>query len=70
MISDPLIRSVGVGWSYVIISGLTIICIPLPLIIIKKGPEWRRQRAVGVAKKEAKRAAKQEEKAAKSKEVK
>ena len=36
--------SVGAGWTFVILSGVALAGTPLPLIVLKYGPEWRIRR--------------------------
>ncbi|THG97029.1 hypothetical protein EW026_g4906 [Hermanssonia centrifuga] len=47
---DLMINALGVGWTYVVLAGLSLLVGPIMLIIIKMGPKWR-------AKQRAKRAA-------------
>lgn len=37
-------KKMGAGWMFVLLSGLCLVFTPLPLIVLRKGPEWRRRR--------------------------
>lgn len=41
---DIIIRSVGVGWTYVILAALCIAVGPIMFIVLRMGPKWRAQR--------------------------
>ncbi|KAG9231136.1 MFS multidrug transporter-like protein [Amylocarpus encephaloides] len=53
----PLIDAVGTGWAFTILSLISVAFNPVLLILMRKGPEWRKQRK---AKEEKARSQKEE----------
>lgn len=41
---DLMLRRLGMGWTYVLLGGLAILCTPLVIIEMKTGPKWRERR--------------------------
>ena len=41
---DLMLRRLGMGWTYVLLGGLAILCTPLVIIEMKTGPKWRHRR--------------------------
>ena len=41
---EPLLKAVGLGWTSVIVAGAWVCISPVTLVIIKYGPQWRRER--------------------------
>ena len=41
---DPMIRRLGMGWTYVLLGGFAILCAPLVILEMKTGPKWRERR--------------------------
>ena len=57
----PLIDAVGTGWAFTILALISVAFNPVLLILMRKGPEWRKQRKA----KEEKSKSQREEKLAK-----
>jgi MFS family permease len=53
----PLINAIGIGWAYTILALIFVAFAPLLLIIMRKGPQWRKEKK---AKEERSKLAKQE----------
>ncbi|WWC60004.1 uncharacterized protein I303_102567 [Kwoniella dejecticola CBS 10117] len=49
---QSIYNAIGAGWTFVLLSGICILGIPMPLIVIKKGKMWRRKREEKAAEKE------------------
>src|ERR1700759_4787890 len=47
----PLINAVGIGWAATIAAGIWVGYTPVLLLIMKKGPRWRREAREAMAKK-------------------
>ncbi|KAL8276745.1 hypothetical protein RQP46_010854 [Phenoliferia psychrophenolica] len=45
-----LYNAVGAGWTFVILSGATLLAAPLPVIVLRNGDKWRRNREAKVAR--------------------
>ncbi|KAI0094305.1 hypothetical protein BDY19DRAFT_13410 [Irpex rosettiformis] len=41
---DLIFQAIGVGWTYVLLSGLCVLAGPIILIVIRMGPKWRAKR--------------------------
>jgi hypothetical protein len=41
---DPVVTSIGEGWAFTLFSAIIVVLAPLPIILVKKGPAWRKQR--------------------------
>ncbi|WVQ94439.1 hypothetical protein IAU59_001518 [Kwoniella sp. CBS 9459] len=41
---QSMYKALGAGWTFVLLSGIVIIGIPMPLIVIKRGKMWREKR--------------------------
>ncbi|KAI0697552.1 MFS general substrate transporter [Cytidiella melzeri] len=39
-----IIQAIGIGWTYVLLSGLCVLVTPLMFIVMRMGPRWRAQR--------------------------
>lgn len=37
----PMINGIGIGWTFVILGGLNILCLPLVWLVMTKGMKWR-----------------------------
>ncbi|PSK54127.1 Quinidine resistance protein 1 [Elsinoe australis] len=46
----PAIEALGTGGAFTLTAGLLLICTPISWVLIKKGPGWREERRVKVAK--------------------
>ncbi|KAI1818381.1 chloramphenicol resistance protein [Poronia punctata] len=51
---EPIIRAIGRGWAFTIFALIFTIPSPMLWIIVKRGPEWRRERIERMRKKEEK----------------
>lgn len=40
----PVINAIGEGWAFTLFSGIIILLAPMPIILVKKGPAWRKAR--------------------------
>ena len=40
----PMINAVGIGWAYTILSLIFMAFAPMLLVIMRKGPKWRKER--------------------------
>ncbi|WVQ78691.1 hypothetical protein IAT38_000778 [Cryptococcus sp. DSM 104549] len=49
---QSMYKAMGAGWTFVLLTGICILGIPLPLLVVRKGRFWRAKR---MAKKEAKK---------------
>ncbi|RSH94560.1 hypothetical protein EHS25_004364 [Saitozyma podzolica] len=47
--------AMGPGWTFVLLSGICLLATPMPLIVLKWGPEWRLRRHRRAKEKEEKR---------------
>jgi hypothetical protein len=43
-IFDIILRALGLGWTYVLLSGIGLTTFPLSLIVMHYGPRWRENR--------------------------
>jgi hypothetical protein len=59
---DALLREVGAGWTYVIMSGIVVAFSPCVWLVITKGPRWRKERSQSILKKATEKTAKDEAK--------
>lgn len=41
---DAVISAMGEGWAFTLFSGIIIVLAPMPIILVKKGPAWRKAR--------------------------
>ena len=41
---DLILRRLGMGWTYVLLGGVAVLCTPLVIIEMKMGPKWRERR--------------------------
>lgn len=41
---DPVVNAIGEGWALTLFSAIIVAMAPLPIILVKKGPAWRKQR--------------------------
>lgn len=41
---DPVVSAIGEGWAFTLFSGIVVALAPMPIILVKKGPQWRKQR--------------------------
>ncbi|OCF45038.1 hypothetical protein I317_01089 [Kwoniella heveanensis CBS 569] len=41
---QSMYKALGAGWTFVLLSGIVILGIPMPLLVIKKGKLWREKR--------------------------
>lgn len=64
-ILGPMLNAWGAGWTYTFLSLVWVAYSPTLLLLVKYGPQWRRERAAKASAKKAKRAAAREEKEAK-----
>ncbi|WWC87498.1 uncharacterized protein L201_002388 [Kwoniella dendrophila CBS 6074] len=48
---QSIYKGIGVGWTFVLLSGIVILGIPMPLLVIKKGKIWRNNRQAKDAEK-------------------
>ena len=56
----PLLSAIGIGWVSVLVSGIWFLMSPIILLVMKKGPEWRKEKkAKQEKKKREKEAARQ-----------
>lgn len=39
-----LYNAINAGWTLVLLTGLCVICLPMPLVVLHYGPTWRRRR--------------------------
>lgn len=37
-------RVMGAGWMFVLLSGICLLVTPLPLLVVRYGPQWRARR--------------------------
>ncbi|KAG8855703.1 hypothetical protein FRB96_006747 [Tulasnella sp. 330] len=51
-IIQVLYNSLGAGWTFVLLSGLCVLGLPLPWLVIRKAPEWRQNRLERTQRKE------------------
>ncbi|WWC69009.1 uncharacterized protein I206_102945 [Kwoniella pini CBS 10737] len=49
---QSIYNAIGAGWTFVLLSGICILGIPMPFIVIKKGKSWRKRREDKAAEKE------------------
>ncbi|WRT65469.1 uncharacterized protein IL334_002412 [Kwoniella shivajii] len=49
---QTIYKAIGAGWTFVLLSGICILGIPLPIIVIKNGKKWRDRRHAKQAEKE------------------
>ena len=42
--SQIIYDAIGAGWAFVLLSGIVVIGIPMPLIVLQHGTEWRQRR--------------------------
>jgi MFS family permease len=56
----PMIESIGTGWAYTILALLFVGYSPVLLILMKKGPQWRRDRKAKEDKKEQEKVARRD----------
>jgi hypothetical protein len=47
---DLLLNSIGVGWTYVLLAGITLTTLPVIFLELKFGPQIRRKRLEAIAK--------------------
>lgn len=40
-----LYKSIGAGWTFVMLTCLCIAALPLPLLVVRDAPKWRARRA-------------------------
>lgn len=60
----PLVNAIGWGWAYTILAGVFLGFSPMLLLIMKRGPKWRRERKEREDKAKAQRQEKRDLKAA------
>lgn len=60
---EPIINRMGIGWAFVLVVGINVVLIPLPLLLLKKGPQWRKNRARSIKKREEAREERRRKKA-------
>lgn len=58
---QPMITALGSGWAYFLLGALYIVCSPLLVVVMRKGPKWRAEVAAKEKRKKEKREAKIEE---------
>lgn len=46
-------KAMGAGWMFVLLSGICLLATPLPLLVVRYGPRWRKRRAELAARREA-----------------
>ncbi|KAJ9109769.1 hypothetical protein QFC19_001999 [Naganishia cerealis] len=49
---DPVINAIGEGWAFTLFSGIIIVLTPMPIILVKKGPSWRKARVDAAKRKQ------------------
>jgi hypothetical protein len=47
---EPTFNGIGVGWTYVLLTGITLASLPVILLELKFGPRIRRKRLEAAAK--------------------
>jgi multidrug resistance protein len=55
---QPMITRLGSGWAFFLLGGLYVVCFPLLLLVMKKGPKWRAEVVAKEKRKKEKREAK------------
>jgi hypothetical protein len=48
---DPMISAMGEGWAFTLFSGIIVLLAPMPIILVRKGPSWRKVRVDAAKKK-------------------
>lgn len=43
---DLIIRSIGIGWTYVLFAGLAVLVLPMTWLLMRIGPKYRKQRVL------------------------
>ena len=59
-IVNPMINAMGNGWTFTLIAVVWVVFSPMILILLKKGPQWRKEKRERNAQRTEKRAAKRE----------
>jgi hypothetical protein len=44
MCSQLMYSALGAGWTFVLLSGICIAGLPLPYVVVRYAPDWRRKR--------------------------
>jgi hypothetical protein len=46
-----MISAMGEGWAFTLFSGIIVLLAPMPIILVRKGPSWRKVRVDAAKKK-------------------
>ncbi|KAL8832096.1 MAG: hypothetical protein Q9191_000475 [Dirinaria sp. TL-2023a] len=49
---NPLLKAIGLGWTSVLVAAVWVCMSPIVLVVIKRGPQWRREKRLKDEKKQ------------------
>jgi MFS family permease len=43
LVSEPLVRTLGWGWGFTVLAGVSLCCAPIPVFVFRYGSRWRQR---------------------------
>ncbi|KAK7890096.1 hypothetical protein LTR67_008561 [Exophiala xenobiotica] len=43
LVSEPLVRTLGWGWGFTVLAGVSLCCAPIPVFVFRYGARWRQR---------------------------